>query len=134
MSTDIAPGLTNFADFQNEALSPGGGGAGDKVLAHEGAAHEKRNWVRLSYDCNNHCTFCLDSNAHDGTMRANMDIKIQIIEGRKKGATRLILSGGEPTIRRSREHTARKSRSQSSAGTALVSRSGAAPNAEGKKP
>ena len=83
------PGL---ADFQNDAI------AGNKVLSHEEAAHEKRNWVRLSYDCNNHCTFCLDSNAHDGTMRNNLDIKVQIIEGRKKGMSRLILSGGEPTM------------------------------------
>jgi pyruvate-formate lyase-activating enzyme len=94
---------TNFADYQNEALLGGGDGgapgdAAAKVQAHEEAAHEKRNWVRLSYDCNNHCTFCLDSNAHDGTMRNNLDIKVQIIEGRKKGAARLILSGGEPTM------------------------------------
>jgi pyruvate-formate lyase-activating enzyme len=97
--------MTDFADFQNEALLGGGGDSappalspGGKVQAHEEAAHEKRNWVRLSYDCNNHCTFCLDSNAHDGTMRNNLDIKVQIIEGRKKGAARLILSGGEPTM------------------------------------
>jgi MoaA/NifB/PqqE/SkfB family radical SAM enzyme len=69
-----------------------------KVAAHEDAAHQKRNWVRLSYDCNNHCTFCLDSNAHDGTMRNDREIRIQIVEGRKKGAERLILSGGEPTM------------------------------------
>lgn len=69
-----------------------------KVAAHEDAAHQKRNWVRLSYDCNNHCTFCLDSNAHDGTMRDDREIRIQIVEGRKKGAERLILSGGEPTM------------------------------------
>ncbi len=69
-----------------------------KVESHEEAAHEKRNWVRLSYDCNNHCTFCLDSLAHVGTMRSNLDVKIQIVEGRKKGAARLILSGGEPTM------------------------------------
>jgi pyruvate-formate lyase-activating enzyme len=84
----------SFADFQNEALL----GAAGKVQAHEEAAHEKRNWVRLSYDCNNRCTFCLDANAHDGTMRSNLDIKVQIVEGRKKGAQRLILSGGEPTM------------------------------------
>ncbi|MEB2312605.1 MAG: radical SAM protein [Sorangiineae bacterium] len=70
----------------------------EKVEDHEQAAHEKRNWVRLSYDCNNHCSFCLDTMAHNGTMRANLDIKVQIIEGRKKGAARLILSGGEPTM------------------------------------
>ncbi|MEO5729837.1 MAG: radical SAM protein, partial [Byssovorax sp.] len=95
-----APPATGFADFQNQALMGGGSdeSGGDKVLAHEDAAHEKRNWVRLSYDCNNHCTFCLDSNAHDGTMRSTLDIKVQIVEGRKKGAERLILSGGEPTM------------------------------------
>lgn len=70
----------------------------DKVASHEQAAHEKRNWVRLTYDCNNHCIFCLDTLAHNGTMRSSMDVKVQIIEGRKKGATRLILSGGEPTM------------------------------------
>ena len=96
---DVAP-QTGFADFQNQAMLDDGDRAtrNDKALEHEGAAHQKRNWVRLSFDCNNHCTFCLDSNAHDGTMRNNMDIKVQIIEGRKKGAERLILSGGEPTM------------------------------------
>ena len=94
MSIGHAEWIGNFSlGHRLEALL-----GGDKVLAHEDAAHEKRNWVRLSYDCNNHCTFCLDSNAHDGTMRDNMDIKVQIIEGRKKGAERLILSGGEPTM------------------------------------
>src|SRR5690606_23680437 len=38
------------------------------------------------------------SNALNGTLRDTEEIKIQIIEGRKKGMTRLILSGGEPTI------------------------------------
>ncbi len=71
---------------------------GGKVAAHEEAAHEQRNWVRLTYDCNNHCTFCLDTLAHNGTVRSALDVKVQIVEGRKKGATRLILSGGEPTI------------------------------------
>jgi len=31
-------------------------------------------------------------------MRATRDIKVQIVEGRKRGANRLILSGGEPTM------------------------------------
>ena len=83
---------TSWTDFQNDVL------ARSKTLSHESAAHEKRNWVRLSYDCNNHCIFCLDSNAHDGTMRRNEDVKTQIIAGRKQGAERLILSGGEPTM------------------------------------
>jgi MoaA/NifB/PqqE/SkfB family radical SAM enzyme len=69
-----------------------------KVVSHEEAAHEKRNWVRLTYECNNRCIFCLDSDTHDGEMRDPEDVKRQILDGRKKGATRLILSGGEPTI------------------------------------
>ncbi len=68
------------------------------VHQHEQAAHQKRNWVRLTYDCNDHCIFCLDSQAHDGRMRDPEEVKRQILDGRRKGADRLILSGGEPTI------------------------------------
>jgi MoaA/NifB/PqqE/SkfB family radical SAM enzyme len=73
-------------------------GVADKVRGHEEAAHEKRNWVRLTYDCNNRCVFCLDSDTHDGEMRDREDVKRQILDGRRKGAERLILSGGEPTM------------------------------------
>ncbi|MBK7193862.1 MAG: radical SAM protein [Myxococcales bacterium] len=70
----------------------------DAVEAREAAAHDQRNWVRLTYDCNDRCIFCLDSRAHDGEMRDPDEVKRQILDGRKAGATRLILSGGEPTI------------------------------------
>jgi len=73
-------------------------GVSDKIASHEAAAHEKRNWVRLTFDCNNRCVFCLDSDTHDGRMRDRDDVKRQILDGRRAGATRLILSGGEPTI------------------------------------
>ncbi len=73
-------------------------GVQDDVAAREQAAHDKRNWVRLTFDCNDHCIFCLDSRAHDGEMRDPEQVKAQILDGRRKGATRLILSGGEPTI------------------------------------
>ncbi len=73
-------------------------GVADKTRSHEDAAHDKRNWVRLTFDCNDHCVFCLDSDAHDGTVRDRDDVKKQILDGRRAGATRLILSGGEPTI------------------------------------
>lgn len=69
-----------------------------KIEEHEQAAHQKRNWVRLTYDCNDHCVFCLDAHAHNGTNRDRNEIKEQILDGRRKGAQRLILSGGEPTI------------------------------------
>ncbi len=69
-----------------------------KIAEHEDAAHEKRNWVRLTFDCNDHCVFCLDAHTHNGEMRDRTEVKTQILDGRRKGATRLILSGGEPTI------------------------------------
>ncbi|MFV8753193.1 radical SAM protein [Nannocystaceae bacterium ST9] len=69
-----------------------------KNVEKEEAAHEKRNWVRLTFDCNDRCVFCLDAHTHDGTNRDREAIKQQILDGRRKGADRLILSGGEPTI------------------------------------
>ncbi len=69
-----------------------------KIEEHEQAAHQKRNWVRLTFDCNDHCVFCLDAHAHNGTNRDRNEVKEQILDGRRKGAQRLILSGGEPTI------------------------------------
>lgn len=69
-----------------------------KIAEHEEAAHEQRNWVRLTFDCNDRCVFCLDAHTHDGTVRSREEVKAQILDGRRKGAQRLILSGGEPTI------------------------------------
>jgi molybdenum cofactor biosynthesis enzyme MoaA len=69
-----------------------------RIAEHEQAAHDQRNWVRLTYRCNDRCVFCLDAHTHDGTDREREAIKAQILDGRAKGATRLILSGGEPTI------------------------------------
>lgn len=69
-----------------------------KDVEKEDAAHQKRNWVRLTFDCNDHCVFCLDAHTHNGTHRSREEVKAQIIDGRRKGAERLILSGGEPTI------------------------------------
>ena len=69
-----------------------------KQLDREAAAHEKRNWIRLTRLCNNKCTFCLDALAHNETVVPDEEVKRRILDGRKNGATRLILSGGEPTI------------------------------------
>ena len=82
----LSPDLPEVSDLSSD------------VAVRESAAHDKRNWVRLTYDCNDHCIFCLDSRAHDGEMRDPHEVKAQILDGRRKGATRLILSGGEPTI------------------------------------
>src|SRR5579872_1986374 len=90
-----AKSATLFTMLTEEAHAQG---VADKIRSHEDAAHEKRNWVRLTFDCNDHCVFCLDADTHDGEIRDKEDVKRQILDGRRHGATRLILSGGEPTI------------------------------------
>lgn len=64
----------------------------------EAAVHEKRHWVRLTRACNNHCLFCLDSGAQDGQIVPEEEVRERVLVGRRGGAQRLILSGGEPTI------------------------------------
>lgn len=76
----------------------GGGVELEKILARESSAVEARHWVRLTRRCNNRCTFCLDSDTHDGSAASVEELKAEILAGRKAGATRLILSGGEPTV------------------------------------
>ncbi|HEY3358548.1 MAG TPA: radical SAM protein [Polyangia bacterium] len=68
------------------------------VVAREAAATEERQWVRLTKRCNNRCLFCHDAYRHDGGIIDPEEIRAQIRAGRERGATRLILSGGEPTI------------------------------------
>jgi MoaA/NifB/PqqE/SkfB family radical SAM enzyme len=63
------------------------------------AALERRQWVRLSYACNNRCRFCLDSGIqHEAPFVDPAEARARIDEGRAQGATRLILSGGEASI------------------------------------
>ena len=70
----------------------------DRVLQHEQAAQEERHWVRLTRACNNRCAFCLDELAGERSMVPEQEVLAEIARGRGRGATRLILSGGEPTI------------------------------------
>lgn len=69
----------------------------DDLRHREQAAHERRQWVRLTYACNNRCRFCLDRDTGRTDARRDEPIKREIIEGRRAGAERLLLSGGEPT-------------------------------------
>ena len=64
----------------------------------QGAVDERRHWVRLTRACNNRCLFCHDVGAHDGQVVPDEQVRAKIAQGRAIGATRLILSGGEPTI------------------------------------
>lgn len=70
----------------------------DALDIKQQAVTERRHWVRLTRACNNRCAFCLDSGAHDGLALPESVVREKLQQGRDSGATRLILSGGEPTI------------------------------------
>ena len=70
----------------------------EKIEAREQAAHEQHLWVRLTRCCNNRCAFCLDTDSQDSTHVPVDQIREEIRAGRSQGATRLILSGGEPSL------------------------------------
>ena len=61
-------------------------------------AAERRHWVRTTYACNNRCAFCLDGDQASKKHRPLDELRSELEAGRRDGATRLILSGGEPTI------------------------------------
>jgi len=62
------------------------------------SAYEKKKWVSLTGLCNNNCIFCLDGDRTDRFHKSEEKIKDEINSGIAEGATRLVLSGGEPTI------------------------------------
>lgn len=71
----------------------------ERTLEHERVANEVKHWVRLTAACNSRCVFCLDAEAQDGKLLPFEEVKQEIDRGRvEKGATRLVLSGGEATI------------------------------------
>jgi MoaA/NifB/PqqE/SkfB family radical SAM enzyme len=70
----------------------------ESLLKRLGPSREKRHWVRLTRACNNHCIFCLDSDCQDGSFLPYDEIMRDIRGGLAEGATRVILSGGDPTI------------------------------------
>jgi len=49
--------------------------------AMESTAHEKRQWVRLTYACNNKCVFCHDSIVQSGEMVPREILEKEISEG-----------------------------------------------------
>ncbi len=66
--------------------------------AREEAASIKKHWIRLTRACNNHCLFCHDKDAQNGTAIPYNKLCRQILKGRQNGATRAVLSGGDPTL------------------------------------
>ena len=59
---------------------------------------EKSKWVSITGLCNNNCLFCLDGNRKDRYHKSSVEIKPKISEAKREGCTKLILSGGDPTI------------------------------------
>lgn len=59
---------------------------------------EKRHWVRLTRLCNDHCSFCLDTPAWNGTVIPLPAVFSDLDKGRALGISRVVLSGGEPTM------------------------------------
>ncbi|HOU54656.1 MAG TPA: radical SAM protein [Myxococcota bacterium] len=70
----------------------------DSLRARQEAVGEQRLWVRLTRACNNRCLFCHDVGAQNGTIVPEEEVLARLREGRARGCTRAILSGGEPTI------------------------------------
>ena len=73
-------------------------GPGAQAGQREQVAREERHWVRLTRACNNRCAFCLDELSREGEVVPEPEVAREIHGGRERGAERLILSGGEPTI------------------------------------
>ncbi|MBW2459211.1 MAG: radical SAM protein, partial [Deltaproteobacteria bacterium] len=58
-----------------------------------------RHWVRVTTACNNRCLFCLDADTPRELVLPIAELEQEILRGRQeRGASRLILSGGEPTL------------------------------------
>jgi len=67
-------------------------------LDRERVASEARHWVCIARVCNNRCVFCHDSDGQDGSFSPRDQVELELERGRRSGAKRLILSGGEATI------------------------------------
>ncbi len=62
-------------------------------------AYQPRHWVRCVTACNNRCLFCLDADTPRDRILSMEELKKDIDRGLEgRGATRLVLSGGEPTL------------------------------------
>jgi MoaA/NifB/PqqE/SkfB family radical SAM enzyme len=57
-----------------------------------------RAHIAITLRCNNNCIFCLQGHHPDIGHRSFEEIKIEIDAARESGVTRIVISGGEPTI------------------------------------
>lgn len=70
----------------------------NKLKIKDKVAQEKRHWVRITQVCNNNCLFCLDRENQNGKIIPIEEVENDLAQGRKAGAKRVILSGGDPTM------------------------------------
>jgi MoaA/NifB/PqqE/SkfB family radical SAM enzyme len=56
--------------------------------------------LKVGFACNNRCTFCVQGDKRDRhPPRAMSELRRRLVEGRWRGATDLVITGGEPTVR-----------------------------------
>jgi MoaA/NifB/PqqE/SkfB family radical SAM enzyme len=67
------------------------------MSAPSGQPGERRHWLRLTGACNNGCLFCLDSDFRPKGPRPFEELLAELARARAEGASRVILSGGEPS-------------------------------------
>ena len=67
--------------------------------------------IKIGFSCNNRCLFCVqgDKRDHFGP-RPTAQIRADLEEGRRVGATGVVITGGEPTMQRSLRATVRLAR------------------------
>jgi len=59
---------------------------------------ERKKWISITGLCNNNCLFCLDKGREDTHHKDTDQLKKEIKQAYEEGNTKLILSGGDPTI------------------------------------
>ncbi|MDH3353422.1 MAG: radical SAM protein, partial [Nanoarchaeota archaeon] len=62
------------------------------------AVFEKRKWVGITTMCNNRCIFCLDGEIKNKFHKSLSQIREEFDSGLREGCTRLVISGGDPTV------------------------------------
>ena len=69
------------------------------MLERERIANRPKHWVRLATACNSRCVFCLDMDTPRNVFLPRAEVEADLRRGiDERGATKVILSGGEATL------------------------------------
>ena len=67
--------------------------------------------IKIGFSCNNRCLFCVQGDKRDRFgSRPTAQIRADLEDGRRVGATGVVITGGEPTMQRSLRATVRLAR------------------------